>query len=459
MTSNDGEVGAASELHLFVLWDKSRFAEKRILEDLRRETEIVATAELAWEEPALDAYRKFYGAALPDAKRKFRRCGAGPFLLVVVRDLVQDGQGGDDPNKINEHVLGLKKRYRAWAGGYYRVHSTTSAREFARDIFLLTGHAAREWETGAPPGPLRPVLPEWWGAISARAPFKIGHNTPGLVPKTENLRVFLESKFLNDAFYTGTVEGIDCIVKHSSVATRSIENEYRLAARAYAQAPEVVAMPVAHWFSSDGNSAYVASEKLAGPSLSDLLVAGVTNDQADGFASDLMKIADALSATGIVHRDIFTDNLLLGSDGHLKLIDWQLAIRRDRRIEDPWVVRHWKFHYVVFGVNRDRPPGHWNDVSALMAVMDLLPQTAKVRAAMDTLAVREKEADLDIRPSIWTRLALKGYAVSLFFQMLVRRKGAKRDKIRRRLLTVLGRGGVDVDGRDPEALNAGKGAP
>ena len=440
-----------SELQLFVLWAKARFAEKRILADLKREVEIVGTVELAWEEPAITAYRKFYGIALLDGVRKLKHCGTGPFLLIVVRDQVP--AGGEDPSmRENRHIHGLKQRYRNWTGRRFRVHSTINASEFARDIFLLTGRTATEWEHGVPNGRLRPVLPDWWAAVSSKVPFKRGFYMPGHELEIADRRVLLEGKFLNDVIYSGIVNGTRCAVKHSSEAVYSIENEYRLAARAYARAPEVVAMPVAYWFSPIEHSAFVASEWIDGPSLSELLMHEIPESQADGFAADILKMSDMLLSLEIVHRDVFTDNLILGRDGHLKLIDWQLGISRKKRQEDPWVETHWKFHYVVFGVNHDLPPGHWNDVRAFIAVLDMLPQTQAVCRAKETLSKRIQEADFIILPPLRTRLALVGYAISLFFQMVIRRRGAKRDKVKRRLLTVLGRGGTDVDGRDPERI-------
>ena len=320
---------------------------------------------------------------------------------------------------------------------------------FARDVFRPAARPADEWRHGAPCG-------GWWTAVSAKEPFAEGACAPGRAPEVADRKVLVEGKFLNDAICSGTVGGTRCVVKHSTTAVFSIWNEYRLAARAYARAPEVVAMPVACWFSPAEHSAFVALEWIDGPSLSELLMREITERQADGFAADILKMSEMLLSSGIVHRDVFTDNLILGRDGHLKLIDWQMGIARAAPREDPWVEAHWKFHYVVFGVNRDLPPGHWNDVRAFIAVLDMLPGTRAVRRAKEALSKRIREADFVVRPPLRTRLALAGYAVSLLAQMLVRGKGEKRDRIKRRLLTVLGRGSTDVDGRDPARVKEGR---
>ena len=118
----------ASELALFVLWEKSRFVEERILADLRRETSVRYVKELRFEgDPAL-AFRRFYGPRLPDAKRKLRNCGGGAFLLVIVEDTAPDYRtidaGGRLPTYCNVRLHALKKRYHRWAGGEHRIHGT-----------------------------------------------------------------------------------------------------------------------------------------------------------------------------------------------------------------------------------------------------------------------------------------------------------------------------------------------
>ena len=145
------------ELHLFVLWEKARRVEARILEDLGRQAdiEVIGKWELAFSGPAAEAYPAFYGARKPmDGRLKVRKCGGDRFLLVVVR-VLNPSYGSrwarDDKYYIaNELMYDLKARYREWAGRKHRIHGTTDCGEFARDIFLLTGHTADEWECGVP---------------------------------------------------------------------------------------------------------------------------------------------------------------------------------------------------------------------------------------------------------------------------------------------------------------------
>ena len=428
-----------SELHLFVLWEKARRVEARVLEDLGRQAniEVIGKWEFAFPGPAAEAYPAFYGRKKPlDGRLKARKCGGGPFLLIVVRNL-NPSYGSrwarDETYYIaNELMYDLKARYREWAGRKHRIHGTTSVKEFARDIFILTGHTADEWERGVPDD-IRLNIPACagWRQIVDDTGAELG---------LADCRVLLENKYINDVFFKGKFKGRDAVVKCSSTCAWSIGNEFRLASRLHAVAPSVVAEPLAAWTSDDGRRAFVVTEKVSGPSLTELLARGVTDGQADGFAADIDRLADALKETGIVHRDLFADNLLLGADGHLKAIDWQLAIDRNDYREDPWVARHWKFRYVVFGVNRELGLGVWDDFHALGKILAQLPQTAAVRAVAARLSAEGRTMAFAAPPDAMTRLKLRLYAVSLRLQMALRgRRHRKYAQLDRRYRTIVGK--------------------
>ena len=428
----------AAELHLFVLWEKARFAERRIMDDLRAQAdiEIVDVRELAFRGDPAASYKAFYGPKKPlDAARKTRKCGGGPFLLIVVRNL-NPAYGSrwarDEKYYIaNELMYDLKERYREWAGRKHRVHGTTSVDESARDLFLLTGHTAEEWARGVPDG-VRLNIP-------AKAGWRTVVDDRGAELGLADCRVLQEDRYINDVLFEGRFKGRDAVVKCSSTCAWSVGNEFRLASRLHAAAPSAVPEPLAVWTSDDGRRAFVVTEKVSGPSLTELLVQGVTDAQADGFAADILMLAKALKDTCVIHRDLFADNLLLGPDGHLKAIDWQLAIDRNDYREDPWVAAHPKFLYVVFGVNRDLGLGVWNDFRALVKILGLLPQTEAVRAAASRLADEAPQMTFEARPDGLARLRLRLYAVSLRLQMALRgRKHRKYAQLERRYRTIVG---------------------
>lgn len=422
---------AAPELHLFVLWEKARAAEARILADLAREMSVVWQGEMAFHGDAAAAYEAFYGVRRPvNGAVKVKKCGGGRFRVIVVRD--------DDPHygqrlaragkyyEANERMYDLKARYREWAGRRHRVHGTTDRDEFARDVWLLTGHTAEEWARGVPEG-IALNLP-------AQARWSLALEGPGTDLGLTDCRVMLEGKYINDVFYTGRFKGRPCVVKCSSKCPWSIENEYRVASRLFARAPQVVAEALA----VHAAPAFVVTAR-EGPSLTTLLAQGLSTDQADAFAGDIRDLAHALRETGVVHRDLFSDNLLLGADGHLKAIDWQLAIDRHAYREDPWVAKNWKFRYVVFGVNRELGLGVWNDAHALGKILAQFPQTGRVRAVAAELSALAPEMAFAAPPQGLDRLRLWLYGCSLRLQMALRgRNHRKYAQLERRLRTVRG---------------------
>ena len=196
------------ELHLVVLWEKARDAEERILEDIARHVEIVAKRELEWPGDATECYGRFYGAKLKEAAGKTSVCGAGPFLVVVVRD-AKPRYGWRETSRgceqVNLRLFSMKSRYRSWTGGGHRVHTTNSPEETRRDIFLLTGHSVDEWERGVP-GDSCEVLPGRDGWPSLRSLFEcLGETVPYVVLRN--------SEMLPDSFDPSIHGDIDLLVR------------------------------------------------------------------------------------------------------------------------------------------------------------------------------------------------------------------------------------------------------
>lgn len=152
------------EVHLFVLWERARVAEERIIADLRLKFDVLAVVPLSWprDMSAADAFKWFYGTFLVDPKGKAARAGGGEFLAVVVRDRapryekVETVRGLE---RVDVNIFKLKYVYREWVGGKHRVHGTNSTEEARRDIMLLTGHPLSEWIDGSAAGKPMAVLP------------------------------------------------------------------------------------------------------------------------------------------------------------------------------------------------------------------------------------------------------------------------------------------------------------
>lgn len=153
-----------SEIHLFVLWEKARGEEKKILSDMRNRFSVLAEIEAQWpaEVGAEKGFRRFYGTFLPNAAAKARNAGEGAFLIVVVCDpspvyeMVETVRGTEN---VDVNIFRRKYVYRDWVGGHHRVHGTNSTAEARRDVMLLTGHPLEEWIDGTAIGKPMTVLP------------------------------------------------------------------------------------------------------------------------------------------------------------------------------------------------------------------------------------------------------------------------------------------------------------
>ena len=99
---------------------------------------------------------RLYGTDLPVDSGKERESGTGPFVVAVVDDqrphtVARRTQHGWE--QANAALLAAKRRYRGWAGGSYRVHTTLSPVETTRDAMLILGEPldtlrARTWDSG-----------------------------------------------------------------------------------------------------------------------------------------------------------------------------------------------------------------------------------------------------------------------------------------------------------------------
>ena len=262
------------------------------------------------------------------------------------------------------------------------------------------------------------VIEKWDGIIA----------TEGAAMGLSECSVFLENKMVNDIFYEGLYKGVPCVVKCSSKAPDSILNEYEVLNRLYCINSDVFPKPMAHYCSQDGRLAFVVTEKLN-------QAKGITSDSA---AQDILAIALALKESGIVHRDIFVDNLMLGSDVHLKLIDFQFAIDRNDYRESVFMLRNPTYHYVTFGGEGKLGLGRWNDLSGfgLIRCLDLFAPNAK--DIRECLVGMERELLFEEKISVSVRRRLWWHEKSLAFRLLFNKKESLRWRYQKlkRLLSI-----------------------
>jgi serine/threonine protein kinase len=196
-----------------------------------------------------------------------------------------------------------------------------------------------------------------WDAIIATEGVKMG---------LDGCRAFLENKIVNDIFYEGLYKGRPCVVKCSSRAPVSIKNEYDMSRRLAAVDPRACAEALDLWTAPDGRRAFVVLRRLPGPSLTDILSRDVGEDEAVAIIEDMIRIAEALKKSGIVWRDIISDNFIRDDEGHFRLIDAQFAVDRADFREIPFLRSHWSYRTIVFANHPMMAGRGWNDAAMML---------------------------------------------------------------------------------------------
>ena len=141
-----------SSYHVFVIWRKARPFSDRIRSDLAREFAVVERLDVRWpwwRTPAL--LRAFYG----DRRwirwiRKALTCGAWSFEAILVRDDRPDISPcaeGECLAGENRRIRVVKKKYREWTGGRWRVHASATPEETVYQYRFLSGRELQELKT------------------------------------------------------------------------------------------------------------------------------------------------------------------------------------------------------------------------------------------------------------------------------------------------------------------------
>ncbi len=131
------------ELHLFIIWERARYKETDIINDIKANFTILKYFDIQWNSKNIASnFTRFYGTNLPAGSAKEVECGTGNFLLIVVFDenpqyanrLTSKGDA-----IVNTNMFDAKSKYRSWTGGGHKIHATNSPRETNHDLSLLLG--------------------------------------------------------------------------------------------------------------------------------------------------------------------------------------------------------------------------------------------------------------------------------------------------------------------------------
>ena len=150
-----------SNLYLFVIWEKFLDKKELFLEDIKKNFTIREIYEITWNKKEfVNNLKRFYGLVLPDASRKAKMAGNGPFLLILISDPNPklEKRKLDDMNEveINKNVYESKMKYRQWVGVDYALHASNSENETEHDLALLFGERIQDFEK---------QLPEKWDGL------------------------------------------------------------------------------------------------------------------------------------------------------------------------------------------------------------------------------------------------------------------------------------------------------
>lgn len=132
-----------SEIQLFIIWEKGRYAEQEIINDISLNFEIIQTFSITWTPYLVSTnYSRFYDTKLPSNSQKEVYAGRGEFKLIVVRDSnpVYDYRDTSKGKAIvNTRMFDAKAKYRELTGGGHKIHGTNDMLELKHDLVLLTG--------------------------------------------------------------------------------------------------------------------------------------------------------------------------------------------------------------------------------------------------------------------------------------------------------------------------------
>lgn len=260
------------------------------------------------------------------------------------------------------------------------------------------------------------------------------------LPNVTDVTLFIDSKAINDYFFTASFKGEPVICKFSSVAISSIRNEYELTSLLYSELPSHFPKPYMYYEFKSVRGAVSIVERIPGRRLRKIIEDGdmFGEDEVCRLIGDLDRILAILNRLGIVHRDFHIGNFIQGCDGHFRLIDLQFAVRKNENgcyREDSFML-YWFWTFVpVFGSLTGVGVGRWNDIHAARLILSSLPKYDAVRALDLRLARIEEESTLYVKPSAIMRFLFPFNRLVCSFRFLFHTyyKPQKKRKFRERL--------------------------
>lgn len=136
----------STEIQLFLLWGNARYKEAEIIEEIKKQFEIVEMYEISWDKNVFKQnLERFYCEKI---RGKIKHTGTDKFLLVTIRDkspqyeYMQTLKGYE---LVNSKILTLKNKFRKLTGGGYKIHSTNDIGEVDKNLVFLIGESYNDY--------------------------------------------------------------------------------------------------------------------------------------------------------------------------------------------------------------------------------------------------------------------------------------------------------------------------
>ena len=205
-----------SELHLMIIWERGRYRQQDIIDDLKTNFTILDCFEIEWSKDFVaNNFTRFYGVNLPNRSFKEKECGRGKFLLLLLKDsnpTYLERKTSHGVEIVNSKMFDSKTLYRSWTGGGHKIHATNSPEETNHDLTLLLGVNYDDYLKTAPDcwdgvvKPLKRDLTGFNGWKSLEELFYTLNNTISYV-------VLRNFEYLPDKFKSENHGDIDLLVK------------------------------------------------------------------------------------------------------------------------------------------------------------------------------------------------------------------------------------------------------
>lgn len=141
------ENGVNKELQIFLIWNKGRYMEKQIINDIASKYDILQAFEISWPNKSFPGnITRFYNKNMRGGYSKTKECGTDDFIFLVCYDLqpeyVVDPR---HPEGSNKNAIINKSLYRQWTGGGFLVHASDNFNEVEENLLFILGMSIDEF--------------------------------------------------------------------------------------------------------------------------------------------------------------------------------------------------------------------------------------------------------------------------------------------------------------------------